>query len=118
MEFAIENGTYRTLEVPPPDPEAAGVAIYVEPGAARVCGVEPSVRSPAGTVQLAPGDQVAVRVDLDGACGALGPGEYRYELTYKGLATRYGTVVVNGGPARNAGRPAGPPPRPPSARIP
>jgi hypothetical protein len=127
VEFAIENGTNRTLEVPPPDPAAAGVAIYVDAGGeGRACGVEPSPGPPAGTVRLGPGDALPVRVDLEEACGDLPPGEYRYELSYRAprasggtlaLATRYGTLVVDG--AQRAGRrPAAPAPRRPSARAP
>jgi hypothetical protein len=114
VAFAIENGTNRTLELPAPDPSAARVAIYPDAGEVRACGVEPDVPRSAGAVRLAPGDQVPVRVDLRDACGTLAPGEYRFELSYRSertsggtltLATRYGTLVVEG-PARAPSRPA------------
>jgi hypothetical protein len=127
VAFAIENGTNRTLELPAPDPSAARVAIYADSGEARACGVEPDAPRSGDFVRLAPGDQVPVRVDLRDACGALAPGEYRFELSYRSerasggpltLATRYGTLVVEG-PARVPLRPAAAPATAPrSARVP
>jgi hypothetical protein len=126
VAFAIENGTNRTLELPAPDPSAARVAIYADAGEVRACGVEPGGPPSADTVRLAPGDQIAVRVDLGVACASLAPGEYRFELGYRSertvggtlaLATRYGMLVVEG-PARAARVPEAPAPRPQSAQLP
>jgi hypothetical protein len=126
VEFAIENGTNRTLEVPLPDPAAARVAIFPSVGEARACGVEPAEPTPAGTIRLAPGDQLPVRVDLEEACAGLPAGEYRYELSYRAakagggtlsLPTRYGTIVVSEA-ARAARRPAAAASRPPAPRAP
>jgi hypothetical protein len=131
LAFALENGTHRTLEVSPPDPAGARVAIFAGAGETRECGIEPAERAAAGPVapagrggagalRLAPGDQLPVRVDLEDACAGLGPGEYRYELGYVAarpqggslsLPTRYGTLVVTGA-ARAARRPAASVPRP------
>jgi hypothetical protein len=73
-----------------------------------LCGVAPvSPREPGARVMLAPGDRVAVVVDLGRACAALPPGEYRYEVSYRAaepeggkgtsgtLGTRYGQVLVS-----------------------
>jgi hypothetical protein len=122
VEFAIENATQRTIDVPLPDPAAAQVAIFPTTGEARACGVEPTEPPRAGTVRLAPGDQLPVRVDLGEACAALPPGEYRYELGYRAAAEsgpavslpmRYGTLVVTETP-RAARRPSVPAPRRPA----
>jgi hypothetical protein len=115
VRFAIENGTQRTLELPAPDPDGARVAIFAD-AEAPACAVEPSAAAPGETVRLAPGDQVALRIDLGRACGALRPGEYRYELSYRAprrgggalsLPTWYGTLLVDGPPRaeRRAGVP-------------
>jgi len=120
--FALENATQRTLDVGDPDPGRARVAIFLDAGPARACGVEPGDPSPGGRTSLAPGDQLPVRVDLAGACRNLRPGEYRYELSYRlpgadgrgaiSLPTRYGTIVVEGA-ARASARGGSAPPRPP-----
>jgi hypothetical protein len=128
VEFAIENGTQRTVEVPLPHPGGARVAIFPAQGEVQACGVEPSEPPPPPerAVALAPGDQLPVRVDLGEACAELPPGEYRYELGYRAaresggalsLPTRYGTLVVSEA-ARAARRPSVPPPRRPAARAP
>ena len=119
--FALENGTQRTLVVGHPDPGRARVAVFLDAGPARACGVEPGDPSSVGTTALAPGDQLPVRVDLADACRNLRPGEYRYELSYRlpaaggrgaiSLTTRYGTLVVEG-PARASARGGSAPPRP------
>jgi hypothetical protein len=110
MRFAIENATQRTLEVREPDARGARVAIFVDSGEAQACGVEGEDPPAAEPVKLAPGDQVAVRVDLGEACRNLAPGEYRYELSYRmprggstAIPTSYGTLVVEG-PSRAVGR--------------
>jgi hypothetical protein len=130
VEFAIENGTQRTLEVPQPDPAAARVAIFLAVGEARACGVEPAEPPAAATVRLAPGDHLPVRVDLDDACAGLPAGEYRYELSYRAarkgggtltLPTRYGTILVAEGERegeRAGRRPSAAVPRPPAGRGP
>jgi hypothetical protein len=130
VEFAIENGTQRTLEVALPDPAAAQVAIFPAVGEAQACGVAPAEPpaepSAAGTVRLAPGDHLPVRVDLEDACASLPAGEYRYELSYRAarkgggtlsLPTRYGTLLVAEGEAAGR-RPPGPAPRRPAGRAP
>jgi hypothetical protein len=106
MQFAIENGTQRTLEVREPGPGGARVAIFPDADSARACGVEPGDAPAAQAVRLAPGDQLPVRVDLGDACRDLGPGEYRFEVGYRVppsdggaaivLPTRYGTLIVEG----------------------
>ncbi len=120
--FAIENATQRTLDVGDPEPGRAGVAIFLDAGPSRACGVEAGDPVPGGTASLAPGDQLAVQVDLADACRDLLPGEYRYELSYRvpgaggrgavSLLTRYGTLVVEG-PARASARGGSSPSRPP-----
>lgn len=124
LRFALENATQRTVDIGEPDPGRARVAIFADAGSPRTCGVEPADPAPGGTVALAPGDQVAVRVDLGDACGDLRPGEYRFELSYRlprtdgaaaiVLPTRYGTLVIEGR-ARAVGR-GGPAPIRPEAR--
>jgi hypothetical protein len=126
VEFAIENGTHRTVEIAPPDPAGARIAIFTPAGETPACSVEPGERPAGGTLRLGPGDQLPVRVDLGEACAGLGPGEYRYELGYVAakpgggtlsLPTRYGTLVVSGA-ARAARRPPAPAPRPTGPRLP
>jgi hypothetical protein len=112
LRFVIENATERALEVPPPHPSGARVAIFPDAGDFRACGVEPGAPPEADAIRLEPGDQLPVTVDLGAACGDLPPGEYRYELGYRLPATggaaialqpRYGTLVVDG-PAPAAAR--------------
>ncbi len=127
MRFALENATQRTLPVVEPDPDRARVAIFAGAGSAQACGVEPGDPAPGGTVSLAPGDQLPVRVDLGEACRDLRPGEYRYELSYRlppsdgragvALPTRYGTLVVEG-PPRAAARGSSAAPRAQTPRAP
>jgi hypothetical protein len=86
VDLAIENATNRTVAIAAPDAAHARVAVFATgPESLRVCGVEP--REPAGApgrrVELAPGDRVAVRVSLAEACGAVAPGAYRYEVSYR-----------------------------------
>jgi hypothetical protein len=123
MRFAIENGTQRTLSLPAPDAEGARVAIFGD-SETPACSVQPAAERSVGVpVQLSPGDQVIVTVDLAAACGALAPGEYRYEIGYripptggKGstvLQTRYGTLVVEESGRPRAARTGPPGPRRP-----
>jgi hypothetical protein len=86
VDFAIENPTNRTLEIAEPDPASARVDVYAGPETFRVCGVAPSAAAapaPARRLALGPGDRVAVRVELDRACGSVPPGEYRYVVSYE-----------------------------------
>jgi hypothetical protein len=136
VALSLENATNRTLVIASPDPANARVAVFAGPESTRVCGVEPSEEARAhGRVELAPGDRVAVRVDLGGACAGLPPGGYRYEVSYRAplparaeaaseggapesppfsgtLATSYGEVLVEAeawperGPARSPVRAA------------
>jgi hypothetical protein len=105
--LAIENGTSRTVEVEQPSARRARVVLFDGAGADRACGHDADGEGPAGAVtSIAPGDSRAVRVDLEAACGALPPGEYRYEVGYEApavgpgpsvrLRAGYGHVVVSG----------------------
>jgi hypothetical protein len=108
VRFAIENGTNRTVSLPAPDPEGARVAVFGEAGETPVCSVDPGPGEgvPGSSLALSPGEQVIVAVDLAAECGALPPGEYRFEVAYrippvdgKGaltLPTRYGKLLVEG----------------------
>jgi hypothetical protein len=59
------------------------VEIY-GPESVRLCGVGPGGRpAPAPRIALAPGDRVTVHVDLEAACAAVPPGEYRFEVGYR-----------------------------------
>lgn len=109
VALAIENGTDRTVAVETPDPRRVRIAIFPDSGPDRVCGLDPEASDdPGDPVSVAPGDAVAVRVDLARACGRLPPGEYRYELGYEApavgkgppvrLRTRHGHVVVEAAP--------------------
>lgn len=124
FRFALENGGARTVQVGEPDTARAGVAIFAGGEPARACGVDPAAARPGAgekadpahrdTVSLAPGDQVELRVDLTAACADLGPGEYRFEVSYVSAVgdggpaprTSHGTLIVEGG-GRAVGR-AGP----------
>lgn len=133
VAFAIENPTNRTIAIAAPDPANARVEVYAGSEAYRVCGVAPSgPAAPAAPVAIAPGDRVAVRVDLRRACGALPPGEYRYVVSYEApppatppredafsgtLPARYGQVLVPA-PAAAAAAVCAPPPEPRTARSP
>lgn len=109
--LAIENGTSRTVEVEQPSARRARVVLFDGAGADRVCGHDPDAEGPAAAVTaIGPGDSRAIRVDLEAVCGALPPGEYRYEVGYEApaagpgpsvrLRPGYGHVVVDGaGPA-------------------
>jgi hypothetical protein len=122
FRFALENGSARTVHIGEPDTARAGVAIFAGGEPARACGVDPPTARPGGgeqgggadrenTVSLAPGDQVELRVDLAAACADLGPGEYRFEVSYVSAAgdggaaprTSHGTLIVEGG-GRAVGR--------------
>jgi hypothetical protein len=127
LRFAIENATQRTVEVPPLDARGARVEVFADAEGHRACGVDPASSAADERIKLAPGEQVAVTVDLAGACGALPGGEYRYEVSYRVrgehgggtlLQTRYGTLVVEG-PARSVAPPlsGGLPPRPGPGRA-
>jgi hypothetical protein len=112
LEFAIENGTPRTVTIAEPDPAYARVAVFPGPDNLRVCGVEPRA-APGGArrrIEIPPGGSVAVRVDLREACAGVAAGEYRFEVDYRSppveggeaftgaLATRYGELLVEGAP--------------------
>jgi hypothetical protein len=114
VDIAIENGTTRTISLAEPDPADARVAVFPGPDNLRVCGVEPR-EGPAAArprVALPPGASLRLRVDLNGACAAVPPGEYRFEAGYRSppaqgekafsgaFATRYGELVIEGAPAR------------------
>jgi predicted small secreted protein len=128
IDVALENATNRTVAIAAPDAAHARVEVFAGPESLRVCGVEPlHPADPAGPlVELAPGDRVAVRVSLADACGAVAPGAYRYEVSYRApppgaaaapdadegaggrafsgtLATSYGQIFVSGdsGPGRD-----------------
>ncbi|HEY6099424.1 MAG TPA: hypothetical protein VIW03_08345, partial [Anaeromyxobacter sp.] len=78
VDFAIENDTPRTIAIAEPDPANARVAIYPGPDNLRVCGVEPRTGGAgrAGTrrrIELAPGDRIAVRVELRESCAGMPP---------------------------------------------
>ncbi len=131
VDVALENATDRTLAIAEPDAAHVRVAVFARPEGAAVCGVEPREDAAGrGRVELAPGDRVAVRVDLAEACADLPPGDYRYEVSYRApalpagegegagpaprpysgnVATRYGEVVVEAPPWPERGAP-----RPPS----
>lgn len=85
VDLALENATDRTVAIAAPDAAHARVEIFAGPESLRMCGIDP--REPAGApgrrVALAPGDRVAVRVSLAAACGAVAPGTYRYEVSYR-----------------------------------
>jgi hypothetical protein len=110
VTLAIENWTDRTVAMETPGPRRVRIAIFPDSGPDRVCGFDPEVSDdPADPVSVAPGDAVAVKVDLARACGRLPPGEYRYEVDYEApvvgnkgppvrLRTRHGTVVVEAAP--------------------
>lgn len=119
VEFSIENLTLRTVTVPATDPANARVDVYAGPESIRLCGVAPRQGpAPRGaeTIALAPGDRISVRVDLDAACAAVPPGDYRYEVSYRlpdtgrsgvvagTLPTRYGQVLVAAGSAQEPAR--------------
>lgn len=114
LRLAIENGTNRTVRMEAPDARRVRISIHPDAGPERVCGVEPEAGGAGDAVAVEPGDAVAVRVDLAGACGRLLPGEYRYVIGYEApaagagqavrLSPRHGTVVVEaGGPALERG---------------
>jgi hypothetical protein len=109
LGLEIENGTARTLQVERPSPRRARVVVFSGSGPDRVCGQEADVGGPAGeATPIGPGGGLAVRVDLSQACGALPPGEYRYEASYEApaigsgptvrLRPSHGHVVVDAGP--------------------
>ena len=109
VALAIENWTDRTVAMETPGPRRVRVAIFPDSGPDRLCGLDPEVSDDVGDpVSVAPGEAVAVRVDLARACGRLPPGEYRYELDYEApvvgrgppvrLRTRHGHVVVEAAP--------------------
>jgi len=131
VNVAIENLTDRTIVIAKPDAANVRVDVFARGDSSRLCGVEPvaAPASPAERVELAPGDRVAVRVDLTEACGAVPPGEYRFEVAYRSpeiqgertfsgaLATRFGELIVSDGaaardperaPRRRAARAGGP----------
>jgi hypothetical protein len=133
VDLALENATNRTVAIAAPDAAHARVEVFAGPESLRVCGVEPLERTdaPGPRVELSPGDRVSVRVSLAEACGAVVPGAYRYEVSYRApslravpapeagvdaleagarafsgtLATAYGQIFVSGdaGPGRGAG---------------
>ena len=110
LALSIQNGTDRTVKVARPAPGRVRVALFRDSGPDRVCGHEPDAGEEGGgePIAVAPGDELAVRVDLARACGALPPGEYRYEVGYEAppagpgpamkLRPRYGRVVVEAAP--------------------
>jgi hypothetical protein len=135
VDLALENATNRTVAIAAPDAAHARVEVFAGPESLRVCGVEPlePAGAPGPRVELAPGDRVSVRVSLAEACGAVAPGAYRYEVSYRApslravpapegvdaaeaggrafsgtLATTYGQIFVSGdaGPGRGAAAPA------------
>jgi hypothetical protein len=132
VDVALENATDRTLAIAEPDAAHVRVAVFARPEGTAVCGVEPREGAAGrGRVELAPGDRVAVRVDLAEACADLPPGDYRYEVSYRApalpagegegagpaprpysgnVATRYGEVVVEASPWPDRRTPR-PPPR-------
>jgi hypothetical protein len=112
VEFAIENGTTRTLALAEPDPANARVAVFREGDGFPMCSVEPR-HAPAGPrpqVEIPPGGSIPLRVELDEACAGVPAGEYRFEIDYRSppvegskafsgaFATRYGELVVEAGP--------------------
>jgi hypothetical protein len=128
VDFSIENPTRRTVTIAAPDPALARVDVLAGPESVRVCGVAPAERvAPGERIALAPGDRVAVRVDLAEACGSVPPGAYRYEIGYRAaepagagafsgtLGVRYGQVLVSA-PTPDAGSLGASPPSPPPAR--
>lgn len=123
VDFAIENGSTRTLMLATPDPAYARVTVFRGADGVRACGVEPRSPPPGapGRVEIPAGGSAAVRVDLGEACARVPPGEYRFEVDYRSpplegakafsgtFATRYGEIVVEGAPAAaQAGRPPSP----------
>jgi hypothetical protein len=104
VRFAIENGTHRTVRVPEPHPRFARLEVFPDAEGPRACGVEAAGGGGERAVELAPGEQAPVVLDLSSACRAIAPGEYRYELSYRVpgehggggtvLQTRYGILVV------------------------
>ncbi len=115
LRFAIENPSSRTVVLAEPDPALAQVDVYAGPENDRLCGTAPPPRqgsARASPVALAPGDRIALRVDLEGACRGVPPGEYRFVVSYRAppaeagaklwagaLPARHGTVVVERGTA-------------------
>ncbi len=113
LPFAIENTSNRTVVLGAPDPAMARVDVYVGPEDDRVCGTAPPADAvEAGpAVALAPGDRIAVRVDLHAACRGVPAGEYRFAVTYRAprvkgsklwtgaLQARYGVLLVEHGTA-------------------
>jgi hypothetical protein len=108
VDFAIENATRRSVAIAAPDPANARVDVFAGPGNFRVCGAAAAAPpAPGPRITLAPGDRVAVRVHLDGACAGVPSGEYRYEVSYRAaeapgrdafsgtLPTQYGQVLVS-----------------------
>jgi hypothetical protein len=121
VDVAIENGTTRTLALAEPDPAYARVAVFRGGDDLRLCGVEPrpAASGPRGRVEIPPGGSLALRVELDEACGGVPAGEYRFEVDYRSpplegakafsgaFATCHGELVVEQGPVAGApGRPA------------
>jgi hypothetical protein len=120
VDFAIENPTNRTIAIAAPDPANARVEIYAGSDTFRVCGVAPSGPArPGARIEIGPGDRVAVRVDLDRACGGVPAGEYRFVLSYVAapaaskdafsgtLPAAHGQVIVSSPPAAVACVPDG-----------
>lgn len=96
LDVAIENATLRTVALAAPDAANARVALFAGPEPEPLCALEPREppATPRARIELAPADRVAVRVSLAGACGALAPGEYRYEVSYRSPAPADGPAAA------------------------